>query len=78
MMTFQTFDNIALGLAVLAVLLRMLDYPRGSAIASSLTVLFGSIGQWLAHRRQTDRELAEARSARARWPRPPAVAEEAP
>lgn len=59
------WDLIALVLASLAVLLRMLELNRASGIASSFTLLAASIGARQAHRRQLRRDLAEARRAAA-------------
>jgi hypothetical protein len=75
MITLLTWDNCALACALLAVLMRLVDSPRASGIASSLALLCATIGQWSAHRRRQRRleawearatALAECRSGR--WP----------
>jgi hypothetical protein len=47
-----SWDTLSLACALLAVALRLLDYPRGSGLASSLALLFATIGQVVHHRRQ--------------------------
>jgi hypothetical protein len=41
-----------LACALLACLLRLADYPRAGGVASSLCLIFASLGQLAAHRRQ--------------------------
>jgi hypothetical protein len=50
-MTYVSWDNAAVALAVLAVLLRWLDCPRTATLASSLAVLLTTIGGWRARHR---------------------------
>ena len=52
MWTPQTFDNIALGCALAAVALRLIEQPRASAVLSSLCVAAASVAQWLARRKR--------------------------
>jgi hypothetical protein len=49
-----TWDNAAVALAVVAVLLRLLDYPRVATITSSLSVVAATLGQWVAHQARQD------------------------
>ena len=60
------WDLIALILATVAVVLRMLDQPRASGIVSTFTLMAASIGGYQARRRQFRRELSEARRAAGR------------
>ena len=50
-MSLITWDNAAIALALLAVLLRLADYPRPATIASSVAVLCATCAQRLARRR---------------------------
>jgi hypothetical protein len=47
-----SWDNLMLACALLACLLRLADYPRAGGVASSLCLVFASLGQLAAHRRQ--------------------------
>jgi hypothetical protein len=50
-MSPQTFDNLALGLAMGAVLMRLLDRPWISNVLSSLTLLCATLAQRTARLR---------------------------
>ena len=56
------WDLVALMLASLAVVLRLLDHPRASGIVSSCTLLAATVAGWSARRRHAD--LAAARRDR--------------
>lgn len=49
MLSLLTWDNAAVALAVVAVLLRLADRPRAATIASGVAVLAANIGQLMRH-----------------------------
>ena len=57
-----SWDNLMLACALLACLLRLADYPRAGGVASSLCLVFASLGQLAAHRRQRPATLTPAAS----------------
>lgn len=63
-MTAQLWDNVALACALAALLLRMMDRPRASAILSSICLAATTLGRWLAYRDQYRRDVAAARRGR--------------
>ena len=50
-LSLLTFDNAAVALAVVAVLLRLADRPRAATMISSLAVLSVTLAQWSSRRR---------------------------
>lgn len=62
-MTRIDWDLVCLITATAAVILRMLDCPRASGIVSTFTLLFVSVGRYVA-RRPLESSREPARSAR--------------
>lgn len=60
LLPFLSWDNLAVALALIAVVLRLCDRPKESGMASSGSVLAATIGQWRAHRKITVRPVEKS------------------
>jgi hypothetical protein len=61
MPSYQTFDNIALACALLAVAMRFFDRPWAGGVLSSLCLASATLGQWASHRDRCRGEAAARR-----------------